>query len=97
ESMETRMESMETRMESMEIRVENIEEKILPQMQRDIRKTQIILENDVLLRLQTIENCYTTTYWRYVNGSEQIETMQRDIDVLKDVVAEHSEQLKKIS
>ncbi len=97
EGMETRMESMETRMESMETRVGNIEEKILPQMQRDIRKNQIILENDVLPRLQTIENCYTTTYRRYVNGSEQIETMQMDINVLKDVVAEHSEQLRKIS
>lgn len=66
-------------------------------MKGDIRKTQIIMENDILPPLRNIENCYTTTFWRYVKKSDQIEAMQMDVDVLKDAVAEHSEQLKKIS
>ncbi|MCD7865350.1 MAG: hypothetical protein LUG54_04925 [Clostridiales bacterium] len=73
-----------------------VEEKLEP-LQKEVRRNSILLENDVLPRLQNIESCYTTTYWRYIEGIGQIETMQNDIDVLKDVVAEHSIKLKKIS
>ena len=59
--------------------------------------TTLMLENDVLPRLQNIESCYTSTYRRYVNNAEKIEAMESDIQLLKEVVREHSEQLKKIS
>ncbi|MCC8081266.1 MAG: hypothetical protein LIO80_04565 [Lachnospiraceae bacterium] len=73
-----------------------VQEQIEP-LRKEVRKTSLLLENDVLPRLQNIESCYITTYRRYVKGIGQIETMQTDIDVLKDVVAEHSELLKKFS
>ncbi|MCD8133827.1 MAG: hypothetical protein LUE19_08265, partial [Clostridiales bacterium] len=73
-----------------------VQEQIEP-MKKEMRKTSLLLENNVLPRLQNIESCYTTTYRRYVEGIGQIETMQNDIAVLKDVVAEHSVILKKIS
>lgn len=59
-----------------------------------INRVELLLENDVLLRLQTIESCYTDTYRRYVVGLEQIEAMQTDIDILKRVVSEHSKRLQ---
>ena len=59
--------------------------------------TRLLLENEVIPRLQNIESCYTTTYSRYANGIQQLDTIQKDVDVLKLVVAEHSEILKKIS
>ncbi len=65
-------------------------------MKQDIKSTRIILENNVLPRLQTIEACYTSTYNRYVCETEDIQTMKSDIKVLKKVVAEHSEKLQKI-
>ncbi len=73
-----------------------VREQIEP-LRKEVSKTSLLLENDVLPRLQNIESCYVTTYRRYIKGIGQIETMQTDIDVLKDVVAEHSEVLKKIS
>ncbi len=63
----------------------------------DVRDINITLENDILPRLQNIESCYTTTYKRYQSGVNQIEAMQTDIELLKKVVSEHSEKLKKIS
>ena len=33
-----------------------------------LKPVQLLLENDVLPRLQNIESCYTSTYRRYANG-----------------------------
>ncbi|MBQ4530736.1 MAG: hypothetical protein IJA36_09045 [Lachnospiraceae bacterium] len=57
----------------------------------------LVLENDVLPRLQNIESCYISTYDRYKNSVDDYEVMKQDIDLLKKVVAEHSEKLQKIS
>lgn len=58
---------------------------------------ELLLENDVLPRLQNIESCYTSTYRRYQSGIEQIEAIKTDVDLLKQVVTEHSGKLAKIS
>lgn len=75
--------------------ISNMMDKKLEPMQKDIKDMKITLEQDVLPRLQNIEACYTSTYRRYQNGINQIEAMQADIDILKKVVAEHSEKLNK--
>lgn len=63
-----------------------------------IRCTNIELtqENDILLRLQNIESCYTSIYRRYANGIEEMEMLKSDMEVIKRVVMEHSEKLQKI-
>lgn len=66
-------------------------------LKHDIRDVKLLLENDVLPRLNTIESCYTSTYRRYSSGINQLETLQSDVDIIKKVVAEHSEKLQKIS
>jgi len=43
------------------------------------KNIELLLENDVLLRLQNIENCYTTTYRRYPSGIEEIEALRTDM------------------
>ena len=63
----------------------------------DVRGINLTLENDILLRLQNIESCYTSTYRRYQSGINQLEAMQADIDVMKKVIAEHSEKLQKLA
>ncbi|MDE6999910.1 MAG: hypothetical protein K2P73_06395 [Lachnospiraceae bacterium] len=66
-------------------------------LKHDIRDVKLLLENDVLPRLNTIESCYTSTYRRYASGINQLEALQSDVDIIKKVVAEHSEKLQKIS
>ncbi len=66
-------------------------------MKNDLRDIKLILENDILPRLQNIESCYTTTYKRYQSGTNQIDTIAQDVDILKKVVREHSEKLDKVS
>lgn len=61
------------------------------------KRLEITLENDVLPRLQNIEACYTSTYKRYQDGSDHIDAMKSDIEIMKKVITEHSEKLQKIS
>lgn len=61
------------------------------------KRLEIILENDVLPRLQNIEACYTTTSNRYLDATERIDATIADVELLKKVVAEHSEKLQRIS
>lgn len=62
-----------------------------------LTKIEILQENEILPRLQNIESCYTSTYRRYASGIEQMKSLQADIDILKKVVAEHSEKLQKLA
>ena len=62
-----------------------------------LTKIELTQENDILPRLQSIEACYTSTYKRYQADVEKIDAMQDDIDILKKVVADHSEKLQKLA
>ncbi|MCM1192991.1 MAG: hypothetical protein NC123_07605 [Butyrivibrio sp.] len=73
-----------------------LDKKLKPVNDR-LKKLELVQENDILPRLQNIEACYTSTFKRYQTGVAQIEGMQTDIDVMKEVIAEHSEKLQKIS
>lgn len=77
--------------------ISNIVQAQIKPLKQDIEDVKLLLENDVLPRLNTIESCYTSTYRRYASGINQIESMQNDIEVMKKVIAEHSEKLQKIS
>ncbi len=81
---------------SLESKISSLDSK-LKHTQGDVKQIRILLENDVLPRLQNIESCYTSTYQRYADNVLQLETLQSDVDILKSVVAEHSDILRKIS
>lgn len=66
-------------------------------LKKDVTVLKLIHENDVQPRLQNIEGCYLATFERYQSGINQIDTMQMDIDVMKGVIAEHSEMLQKLA
>jgi len=72
-------------------------EKAIIQNTKDISNINILLENEVMPRLRNIESCYVATSNRYISSINQIESIQSDVDVLKNVVAEHSVKLQKIS
>ena len=78
-----RLERLETRMESTEGRLMKIEVDLL--------------ENNVIPRLNTIEECYLSTCNRYLASSERMDGAFTDIDLLKRVVSDHSEKLQRIS
>lgn len=62
-----------------------------------LKKIELTQENDILPWLQNIEACYTSTYKRYQVGVEKIDALQDDVDILKKVVAEHSDKLQRLA
>ena len=77
--------------------ISNLFDKKLKPINDRLKQIELTQENEILPRLQNIEACYTSTFRRYQTGIEQIEAMQADIDVMKKVVAEHSEKLQKMA
>ena len=96
EKIEAKLEQIETRLEKVETRLEELETR-LEELETRVKKLELLHENDVLPRVSTIEECYISTYERYKENVEHIEAMRSDIDIIKRVLLEHSEKLKKIS
>ena len=68
----------------------------LQPIENRLKRLEVQLETEVIPRLQNIEACYTDTYKRYQDYSDKMEAAFEDIELLKKVVAEHSEKLQKI-
>lgn len=62
-----------------------------------VHSIKLFQENILLPRLNTIEACYTETYRRYQRDCDRMETVFDDVDLLKKVVADHSEKLQKLA
>ena len=81
---------------SLQYRVGSLESS-MSLLRDDVSYLKFQNENEILPRLQNIEACYVSTYERYVDKTEQTDKIRQDVDVLKTVVAEHSQILKNIS
>ncbi len=77
--------------------ISGIMDKKLKPIYDRLTKIELTQETRILPRLEEMEACYTSTFNRYQSGVEQIDAMQADIDVIKNVIREHSEKLQKIS
>lgn len=76
--------------------VQGIKQKLAP-LQSDVRDIKLMLETNVLPRLQNIESCYIDTYQRYAVGAEKIDVLEMDMKVVKQILAEHARKLQSIS
>ena len=103
QKLEDSMQRLDGRVQKLEGKVQKLEDSML-EMKTDLQNTKekvqkisLFQENVLLPRLNTIESCYTTTYHRYKAYADRIETALLDIELLKTVVSEHSEQLRKLA
>lgn len=80
----------------LKIRMGKVETE-LADVQRQVHKQGIQIENDIIPRLSTIEKCYVDTYYRYQKSVEGYEQMQMDIRVIRDVVLEHSKKIQQLA
>ncbi len=73
-----------------------LETKLQP-IRDDIRLLKLQNENDILPRLRDIESNYLSTYERYKRGIAQLDSMQADIDIMKNVIMKHSDKLRQMA
>lgn len=62
-----------------------------------IRDIKLHLENVTDRNIQLLTENYVPAAKRYEKASAEIEAMQADIEIIKKVIAEHSDKLQKIS
>ena len=93
---ESKLDRMENRLDGMENRLDRMEND-LQFVKNELQGVKLFQENVILPRLNTIESCYTDTYDRYRNYVDKMDAVFVDVDLLKKVVAEHSEKLEKLA
>ena len=91
--MDERLTNLEGQMIVVNTRLTNLEEQVSDVKTR-VKRVELIMENEVKPRLHTIEECYLSTYRRYVEYSEKMKNAFVDIDILKKTVHLHSIKLQ---
>jgi hypothetical protein len=86
------MEPVQSRLDKMDARMDSLES-LARENQKEIRKANHCLENEVLPRLGNIEECYTSTYERYQKSADAFDYAIQDIAIVKTVVAEHGKRI----
>ena len=84
-------------MQTMEQGLRSDMKKMEQELKSDIHMLKLCQENLILPRLNTIESCYTDTYRRYRDDADQMEAVSADVDIMKKVIAEHSQGLQKLA
>jgi hypothetical protein len=69
----------------------------LQPLKDDIRDIKLHLENVTDKNIQLLAENYVPAAKRYEKAVPEIQAMQADIDIIKKVISDHSEKLKKIS
>ena len=76
----------------------------LKPMENDIKsikdeqtRINLIIENEIQHDINILVENYVPAAKRYQDATSQIEAMQADMDIMKKVISDHSEKLKKIS
>ena len=60
-------------------------------------RINIIIENELRNDIKLLAENYLPSAERYEKETAKIEAIQNDVDIMKKVVAEHSEKIQKIS
>lgn len=66
-------------------------------MKRCITGIELHLENVTDKNIQLLAENYVPAAKRYEKAVPEMESMQADIDIMKKVIAEHSEKLQKLA
>ena len=60
-------------------------------------RINLIIENEIKRDIKLLAENYMPAAKKYEKEAAKIESMQADIDIMKNVIKEHSEKLQKIS
>ena len=66
-------------------------------LQNDIRDIKLDIENVIKPQIQLLAENYVPAAKRYEKAASEMEALKADLEIVKKVVAEHSEKLKKLA
>ena len=98
--LESRMDSLEARMDSfeseMESRMTSLENR-MTRLEKRVTKLELHIENTTDKNIQLLVENYMPAAKKYETETAKIGSMQMDIEIMKDVIREHSERFELIS
>ena len=89
--------------EKLEIQLKPIREaiqennKAIQENKNDLHNFRLYVENEIEPKIQLLAENYVPAAKRYEKAIPEMDEIKKDVDILKKVVAEHSEKLQKIS
>lgn len=87
---------LKTELKPLNTRIEQLEKNI-DQVKLEVKKTNIIIENHIQPDIKLLAENYLPSAQRYEISTSEIECIKQDVTLLKKVVAEHSEHIKKLA
>lgn len=101
-NVEDRLVNVEHRLTNVEMKVAGLEKDVnwlkleTRHMKKELTELKICQETWIVPRLSNIEACYLGTSVRYQESADKVDAVCEDVELLKKVVSEHSEKLRKI-
>ena len=95
EALEPQFTQIDCRFDGIDGRFDGVEGR-LSKVETELRKTRIDIENRILPVINDMNEVYKTTFQRYIESTDKIDRIEMEQEVLKSIVADHTEQLKNI-
>ncbi|MBQ8625179.1 MAG: hypothetical protein IJ419_03280 [Agathobacter sp.] len=99
DSLSVKTENLENKVDSLDYQMKNLENKVdslddqMKNLEGQVHVINLKLENIIEPRLQTIEECYLSTFNRYKLGNEKLDKHELDIQIIQSVLKEDGELL----
>lgn len=90
------VQTLKAEVQTLKAEVQTLKDEVQT-LKDEMHRIKLYQENVIMPRINTIEACYTDTFKRYAMYVEKMESTFQDVEMLKIVVAEHSEKLKKLA
>lgn len=69
----------------------------IQELKANVKRIDLCIENEIRPHIQLLAENYVPAAQRYETAVPEMEGIKRDVDILKKVVAEHSQKLEKIA
>lgn len=102
-SLELKVDNLESRVTSLESSVQRLESSVqrldsrMTKLEKRVTKLELHIENVTDKNVQLLVENYMPAAKKYETETAKIGSMQMDIEIIKDVVREHSERFELIS
>lgn len=96
DGIDKRFDGIDDRLDGIDNRLDGIDDR-LNSMDTRLTNVELTQENKILPALNELTVTYSSTFKTFYEKAQKIDKMESDIEVLKQVTAEHSRILKKIS
>ena len=111
DALDAKVDALDAKVDALDAKIDAVEERLSgdiialdakmaaldERLSANIRDVKITMENVLIPRIKHMEQCYLDTSKRYINETGRIDGLVADVQVIKSVVLNHSEQLQKIS